>query len=146
MKRVCGSLAGAWSGYFNYTQGPGSTTPFLARIDDPGDGHLSGETIEPDLFGAVGPRSASIVGVRDGASVDFTKSYVSPSLGYLNSIDYVGRVSEDGNKICGVWSLPNRDGTFEMHRKDAGVEALEEDADVELAEPLLNDAALGLVE
>ncbi len=64
--------------------------------------------------------------------MDFTKTYSNPSFGYNNPIDYVGRVSEDGKSITGVWSVLNMDGTFEMHRGDASEEETEEQTEVPL--------------
>ena len=124
-------LTGAWSGTYAYPGQVGPTTPFLARLDDQG-GRLGGETIEPDLLGRDGPRAASISGSTHGGMVDFTKTYASSRFGFNNPIDYVGRVSEDGKSITGVWSLLNMDGTFEMHRGDASEEEEEEQTEVEL--------------
>ncbi len=124
-------LTGAWSGYYAYPRQFGPTTPFLARLDDQG-GRLGGETIEPALFSAAGPRAASISGSTDGGMVDFTKTYANPSFGYNNPIDYVGRVSEDGKSITGVWSVLSMDGTFEMHRGNASEEETQQQTEVKL--------------
>lgn len=136
MTKATRSLAGAWRGHFAYLGQAGPTTPFLARIDEDG-ARLGGETIEPDGFGGIGPRQASIVGIRQGNAVDFTKTYARPSFAYLNPVDYVGRVSEDANTISGVWSLLHLDGTFQMHREVAVAEEAEEATEIERAEPVL---------
>ncbi len=125
------NLTGAWSGSYAYPGQGLPTMPFLARLDGQG-GRLGGETIEPALFGGTGHRAALISGSTHGGMVDFTKTYANPSFGYNNPIDYVGRVSEDGKSITGVWSVLSIDGTFEMHRGDASEEATEEHAEVEL--------------
>ena len=125
------ALTGAWSGYYAYPGQGWPTTPFLARLDDQG-GRLGGETIEPALLSGAGHRAASISGSTDGGMVDFTKTYANPSFGYSNPIDYVGRVSEDGKSITGVWSVLGMDGTFEMHRGDASEEETEEQTEVKL--------------
>ena len=114
-------------GSYSYPRGAGPTTPFLARIEDRG-GALGGSIIEPNLQGRLSDSvEAFIRGSRHGAAVDFTKVYDGAS-DLAHAVDYVGRLSGDGNSIIGVWSLGDLDGTFEMHREavweeGAGVEA-----------------------
>lgn len=116
------NLSGLWLGSFSYPGGAGPTTPFMAKLADAG-GSLSGETVEPNT---VGPSSetleAFIVGTRDGVSVDFTKTY-DGAADAAHSIDYVGQVSGDGNRITGVWSMDGMDGGFEMYREAVWEEA-----------------------
>jgi len=131
MGKKPGNLTGAWSGSYAYPGQGWPTTPFLARLEDQG-GRLGGETIEPALFSTAGHRAASISGSTDGGMVDFTKTYTNPSFGYDNPVDYVGRVSEDGKSIVGVWSVLHMDGTFEMHRGEASEEEAEEQTEVKL--------------
>ncbi len=123
------NLSGLWLGSFSYPAGEGPTTPFMAKIVDH-DGSLSGETVEPNT---VGPGSetleAFIAGTRDGASVDFTKTYDGAS-DAAHAVDYVGRLSADGNTISGVWSLEDMDGTFEMHREAVWEERAGTEAEV----------------
>lgn len=109
-------LSGLWLGSFSYPRGEGPTTPFLARLVD-ADGSLSGGTVEPNMI-AFGSETleALIAGTRSGASVDFTKTYDGAS-DAAHAVDYVGRLSEDGNRIAGVWSMEGLDGTFEMYRE-----------------------------
>ncbi|MDP8993769.1 MAG: hypothetical protein M3N07_02120 [Pseudomonadota bacterium] len=110
------NLSGLWLGSFSYPAGEGPTTPFMARIEDCG-GSLSGSTIEPNTVGTSSEAlEALISGSRDGAAVDFTKTYDGAS-DAAHSVDYVGRVSNDGNTVSGVWSMAEMDGTFEMHRE-----------------------------
>jgi hypothetical protein len=59
---------------------------------------------------------AVLSGSRDGQAVDFTKMYDGAS-DAAHAVDYVGRLSGDGNSISGVWSLGDIDGSFEMHRE-----------------------------
>jgi hypothetical protein len=118
-------LTGLWTGSFAYPGGQGPATPFLARIEDH-DGDLSGTTIEPNTILPGGDElHAFIRGSREGRSVDFTKTYDGAAEA-AHSVDYVGRLSEDGNSVAGVWSLEYLDGTFEMHRE---IELEEERAD-----------------
>ena len=103
-------------GSFSYPAGQGPTTPFLAKLEDQ-DGSLSGSMIEPNTVGLSSDElEAMISGSRQGRAVDFTKTYDGAS-DAAHAVDYVGRVSADGNTISGVWSLAEMDGTFEMHRE-----------------------------
>src|SRR5688500_17676302 len=109
-------------GSFSYPAGQGPTTPFLARIEDDG-GAISGTTIEPNTAGRSSKELEAVIrGSRSGRSVDFTKTYDGAS-DAAHAVDYVGQVSEDGNRIAGVWSLEVMDGTFEMYREAVWEEA-----------------------
>lgn len=121
------SLTGSWSGSYSYPAGAGPTTPFTAVIEEVA-GRLSGTTSEPPLFG-IGSETleAILVGRRDGEAVDFVKTYDAIELA-ADPVDYVGRVSADGNSIRGVWSLLELDGTFEMRRDQEAEEPVEEEA------------------
>ncbi len=68
-------------------------------------------------------------GSRQGSSVDFTKVYDGAS-DAAHAVDYVGRLSADGNTISGVWSLEDMDGSFEMHREAVWEEKAGEEAEV----------------
>jgi hypothetical protein len=110
------NLTGKWSGEFAYPARAGPVTPFLASLQDQ-NGRLSGSIIEPHIVGG-DVIEASLVGSRDGASVDFTKTYpASAAADYGQPVDYVGTLSSDGTVIRGVWSLLDWDGTFEMRRE-----------------------------
>lgn len=116
------NLSGLWLGSFSYPGGIGPTTPFMAKLVDQ-SGSLSGETVEPNTMGlAAETLEAFLVGTREGASVDFTKTY-DGAADAAHSIDYVGQVSGDGNKIAGVWSMDGLDGSFEMYREAVWEEA-----------------------
>ena len=73
---------------------------------------------------------AVLSGSRSGSSVDFTKVYDGES-DAAHAVDYVGRLSADGNSIEGMWSLQSLDGTFEMHREAVWEEQVGEEASVE---------------
>lgn len=127
------SITGIWVGEFAYPDGLGPRTPFTAQIDDL-EGTLSGFTLEPNLIGTSSEElGAMIQGFRQGAAVDFVKTYDGLS-DAAHSVDYVGHLSEDGLMIRGVWSFEAFDGTFEMQRQSGGAvfEALETGAEVEL--------------
>ena len=127
-------LTGLWSGEFAYPHHAGPTTPFLARLEDHA-GQLSGTIIEPNIWTGAGTAEATIIGLRHGTSVDFTKSYGPPAPeGYESPVDYVGTVTPDGNTVKGVWSLLDMDGTFEMRREEETRE--EQEAETEAALPL----------
>lgn len=121
-------LSGLWLGSFSYPGGEGPTTPFLAKLIDRG-GSLAGEIVEPNTVGGSSETlSAFVAGTRAGASVDFTKTYDGAS-DAAHSVDYVGRLSGDGNHVTGVWSLEDMDGSFEMYREAAGEEAAGREAE-----------------
>ena len=122
-------ISGLWLGRYAYPAGQGPSTPFLARIEDAG-GALSGTIIEPNM---IGPSSDSLEAVISGSrvehAVDFTKLYDGAS-DAAHAVDYVGRVSADGNTITGVWSLEQFDGSFEMHREAVWEERVGREAEV----------------
>jgi hypothetical protein len=123
------NLSGLWLGSFSYPSGGGPTTPFLAKIEDDA-GALSGSTIEPNTMGSGSDQlQALISGSRSASAVDFTKMYDGES-DAAHAVDYVGRLSGDGNTISGVWSLAQTDGTFEMHREAVWEEEAETEAAV----------------
>ena len=123
------NLSGLWLGSYAYPRGQGPTTPFMAKLSDAA-GRLTGETVEPNLLGFGNDTlAASLVGSRQGGSVDFTKTYDGASV-LAHAIDYVGRLSDDGNRIAGVWSMEELDGTFEMYREAVWEEAEGRQAEV----------------
>jgi hypothetical protein len=124
--KAAANLSGLWMGSFAYPGGVGPTTAFLARIEDL-DGRFSGTTIEPDNISGGRELEADIVGNRQGNAVDFTKSYRGDP-DRFEPIDYVGKLSADGNSVTGVWSLQLMNGTFEMYREAVWEEEAEEEA------------------
>lgn len=124
-------LSGEWDGHFDYPAGFGPSTPFLATIKQAG-GRISGSIMEPDLYSGTAPAKSVIEGIAAGQAVDFTKTYHQVSFGYRDPVDYVGQVSENGDRITGVWSLLDMNGSFEMTRQSGHKEAAEREAEVAL--------------
>ncbi|HLL58815.1 MAG TPA: hypothetical protein VK391_02870 [Allosphingosinicella sp.] len=123
------NLSGLWMGSFSYPESLGPTTPFLAKLED-SDGSLSGSIIEPNTVGSSSDQLEAVLsGSRHGSAVDFTKAYDGAS-DAAHAVDYVGRLSGDGNSITGVWSLADFDGSFEMHREAVWEERAGEQAEV----------------
>jgi hypothetical protein len=123
------NLSGLWLGRYSYPNGLGPTTPFLASLQDH-DGALSGTIVEPNTIGASSEQLGAILsGSRSGSSVDFTKVYDAES-DAAHAVDYVGKLSADGNTISGVWSLEAFDGTFEMFREAVWEEQAGQEAEV----------------
>jgi hypothetical protein len=121
------NISGLWLGHYAYAFG--GSVPFLARLEDE-DGALSGTMIEPNTMGRSSDSlEALLSGSRHGTAVDFTKAYDGAS-DAAHAVDYVGRLSGDGNTISGVWSLGDADGTFEMHREAVWEEAEGREAEV----------------
>ena len=116
-------------GTYSYPQGLGPTTPFLARIEDRA-GTLTGTIIEPNIQGYLSDSLEAVIrGSRHGSGVDFTKVY-DGAADLAHAVDYVGRLSPDGNSISGVWSLEDLDGSFEMYREAVWEESAGEEAAV----------------
>ena len=133
------NLSGLWIGSYSYPGGAGPTTPFLASLEDHG-GTLRGTILEPNTMGRSSEQLGAVIhGSRSGSSVDFTKTYDGES-DAAHAVDYVGKLSGDGNTISGVWSLAQTDGTFEMHREAVW----EEEAETEAAVSRLLPADEGL--
>ena len=126
-----GDLTGDWDGQFAYPTGRGPLTPFLATIIQRG-GSFTGRIIEPDLHIPGKSAEATIVGVVAGTSVDFTKTYRKAAWGYANPVDYVGQLSNDGERITGMWSLHTMNGTFEMTRQGDAKLEVENEAEVSI--------------
>jgi len=128
-------MTGIWHGTFAYPAYQGPTTPFVARIEETG-GQLSGTIMEPNTIGWSSEElEAVLAGTRIGRAVDFTKTYDGAS-DAAHAVDYVGRMSEDGNLVTGVWSLEELDGTFEMHRDIVLEDLVEAEEEQELPEPV----------
>lgn len=109
------NMTGLWEGSFSYPGFRGPTTPFVARLQESG-GALVGSIMEPDTMGrSADELEATLTGMRQGRSVDFTKTY-DGSGGASHAVDYVGRIADNGDRVSGVWSLADSDGTFEMWR------------------------------
>ncbi len=119
-----GNISGEWHGTYRYPAGLGPDTPFLASVIDNG-GDLTGTIIEPDECRPATAR-ATLRGHRFGAVIDFTKTYRAAGPEYDEPVDYVGRLSDDGTCISGVWSLSGFDGTFEMYRDSEAPPELDE--------------------
>ena len=123
------NLSSLWLGSYSYPEGLGPTTPFLASLTDDA-GSLSGMIVEPNTVGRSSKELGAVVsGSRAGAAVDFTKVYDAES-DAAHAVDYVGRLSGDGNRISGVWSLEEVDGTFEMYREAVWEEVAGQEAEV----------------
>ena len=130
-------MTGLWHGTFAYPHYQGPTTPFVARIEDSG-GTIAGTIMEPNTMGlSTDELEAFLRGMRQGQAVDFTKTYDGSS-DAAHAVDYVGRLSNDGNSVTGVWSLENMDGTFEMHRDISIEEVVAVEAEEVVEPPLLS--------
>ena len=122
------NISGLWMGSYSYPW-PQASVPFLARIEDR-DGALTGTIIEPNTMGASSDSLEAILsGSRHGSAVDFTKAYDGAS-DAAHAVDYVGRLSGNGNSITGVWSLEDLDGAFEMYREAVWEEKEGQEAEV----------------
>ena len=123
------NVSGLWLGSYSYPAGMAPSTPFMARLEDDG-GSLTGTTVEPNRMGhSSDTLQARLSGSRQGSAIDFTKMYDGES-DAAHAVDYVGRLSGDGNTISGVWSLADVDGTFEMHREAVWEEVAGTEAEV----------------
>lgn len=124
------NLTGRWTGVYFYPVDPELNpdddlppTPFTAELRD-GGGHVTGTTLEPDVFGApdAPPIPATLEGSRLDGHLTFTK--FPNGGGQVHSIDYIGSISGDGNSVSGQWIIHGEwSGTFRMQRKVAPVSA-----------------------
>jgi len=116
------SVAGDWTGVFDYGDGFEDAVPFTAMLFDV-VGAVWGQTternsIDPDISGAT--LTASVSGRRSGREVIFTKAYDGPPVGGEFPIIYAGLLSGDGKRIEGRWHIPamgdDYSGPFRMDR------------------------------
>lgn len=117
-------LSGRWTGVYFYPiheeANPDDDlppTPFTAELEDR-DGHVTGATVEPDLFGPPGapPIPANLEGDHHGDRLTFTK--FPDGGGQIHTIDYDGNISADGESISGTWIIHGEwSGTFRMQRR-----------------------------
>ena len=94
--------------------------PRLSRIQVPADLRQFPEEELPaiaDELRAYLIEQVALVGGHFGAGLGVIELTVALHWLYETPVDYVGRLSADGNSIQGVWSLYDMDGTFEMHRE-----------------------------
>jgi hypothetical protein len=113
-------LSGAWRGIFNYPRllPPGQ---FEAELRDH-VGMISGLTREPHYDGSGTLLHATIEGRREGASVNFRKTYDDFDDDY-RTVRYEGQVDFAGDEIIGQWTVPGAwSGTFLMIRTRAAAE------------------------
>ncbi len=124
-------LSGEWDGQFSYPAGNGPVTPFLATLSQRGTS-FTGTIMEPDLYLGGATAEATVIGVIAGHAVDFTKTYRKATMGYENPVDYVGQLVDKGERITGVWSLLDMNGTFEMTRHGGAEAHVEREETVEI--------------
>jgi len=109
-------LTGVWQGLYSYPrQAP--DVPFTATLFEAGSS-LSGPILEPCLMGGAPGEIlyATLLGSRDGSTVNFVKSYDGSNPNY-RSVQYAGSVNHDATEIEGRWSIPGIwSGRFLMMR------------------------------
>ncbi len=124
MSEAAHDLTGRWTGVYFYPVDPEVNpdddwppTPFTAVLLDAG-GRITGSTLEPDTLGPDGspPIAAVLEGHHLEGQLIFTK--FPDSERQIDTIDYVGEISGDGNSIGGRWIIHGDwSGTFQMQRK-----------------------------
>ena len=109
-------LTGTWDGVFFYkdVEEAGPATPFFASIRETA-GLFSGSVIEPHEV-TKATITATIMGNRREHSVAFAKDYDDPDELYLETVQYSGVLSADGEIITGEWRIGHWAGRFEMTR------------------------------
>lgn len=127
------SLTGSWSGAYRYPDDTLPETVFNALIEEAA-GAFTGKIEEPNLTRAwAGPvNTAFIEGAREGAQLNFIKSYTGNG-GMHHMVMYQGIADDDLTRIDGEWIVPGAwSGTFFMTRDDLGEEeAVELEVEVE---------------
>ncbi|MEM8728495.1 MAG: hypothetical protein AAGF79_01150 [Pseudomonadota bacterium] len=120
------SLGGEWTGVYDYPDPDSPPVPFEASLMDI-SGVLWGTIREPNTFSPVPAHhlDASLSGSRSGREVQFLKEYADVP-GADAPVGYVGKVSADGTRIEGDWSIwhPGQmiTGRFIMNRPGAAEE------------------------
>lgn len=115
------SLAGNWTGVFDYDDAETEAVPFTASLFDVA-GAVWGTTREPNSFapGAGAALDAEVNGTRTGTEVRFRKVYVGAPKGGELPVDYAGHVVANGNRVEGRWEIrhPTQTiaGPFVMNR------------------------------
>ncbi len=113
------SLTGVWSGQYWYGAGEGRTS-FAAYLIETGGG-LEGTTLERILTLGGREMSATLIGVRSGTGVSFTKVYDQADEFGAAPISYSGTANADLTLIEGEWVIQDRGalamrGGFRMRR------------------------------
>jgi len=100
-------LSGMWLGTYWQRETPTRFETTLVQ----GGNTLSGSVLDDGYLG-----EAQLSGTVTGRQVRFVKRYIAQS---VPSIDYIGTVSEDGDRITGQWSIAGFDsGPWEAHRSE----------------------------
>lgn len=116
------SVAGDWTGVYDYGEGFDDAVPFTAMLFDVA-GAVWGQTrerngLDPEISGET--LRADISGRRSGREVIFTKTYQGSPVGGEFPITYAGLLSGDGRRIEGRWTIPamgpDMTGPFRMDR------------------------------
>lgn len=116
------SVAGDWTGVFDYGEGFDDAVPFTAMLFDVA-GAVWGSMDEPNSFAPEAGKvlTASLSGSRSAREVLFTKTYDGPPLGGEFPVTYAGLLSRDNRRIEGRWTIPafgpEKSGPFVMNRK-----------------------------
>jgi len=128
MEQKPASVAGDWTGVFDYGEGFDDAVPFTAMLFDVA-GAIWGQTSEVNTFAPEADKTltAAVSGSRSGREVLFTKTYDGPPLGGEFPVTYAGYLSSDGKRIEGRWRIPafgdEKAGPFRMDRRPGEVVA-----------------------
>ena len=99
-------LSGAWRG--TYWQGKQPVRFEMTLILE--GNTLLGRILDDNYLG-----EASLVGEVSGGTISFTKTYFISS---RHSVYYMGKISEEGNKMQGRWRISSFFGRWEALRDD----------------------------
>jgi hypothetical protein len=115
-------VAGGWNGTYTYASGTkaGTPVPFSMLLSQT-EGVLAGSVVEPSTFGD-GSVERLTAAIREGTvepdgRIRFVKRYDGRG-GERHAVTYEGRLSSDGSKIEGTWSIrADFSGPFELVRR-----------------------------
>lgn len=122
-------VSGVWYGRYFGASAEVEENSFVAHLAEQA-GDVSGSITEPDTTGAEEVRRAFVDGSRSGTQLRFVKQY-DPAGRLAHSVDYAGKVSDDGGEVTGEWRFSGYHGSFVMNREQFSVEELDEEVAID---------------
>ena len=127
------TVAGGWLGTYHYNHVSMKPVRFEATFSSPDrTGRFPGRILDDNYLG-----EASVSGTQTNRLVVFTKRYLNA---HKSTIQYEGRISDDGRIMTGSWRVRSITGTWEARRlwhEDVNEEREADPADAVAGRPLV---------